>query len=135
VRIDVPALQTVPGEDSYGSGRLDTAPIGPFQDGQQLQVERHGDGQRRVRVPGARLERAELQRFLDGQDIDTRTVWTGNAARQPIMSAKSFRVPPAASRGPTRSWRRESYYLATMAWVTSTCNFVIDRLQAFLDAR
>ena len=78
------------------------------------------------------FERAELQEFLDGQGIDIRTVWTGNAARQPMMSEKSFRVPPAACRG---NQIRE-------AGVVLPCNhgmgdkhmeFVIAPLQAFLD--
>ncbi|MGA7420637.1 MAG: DegT/DnrJ/EryC1/StrS family aminotransferase [Acidimicrobiales bacterium] len=41
----------------------------------------------------AGFERAELQQFLDTRGIDTRTVWTGNATRQPMLSGHNFRVP------------------------------------------
>ena len=92
---------------SFGSGRLDTAPIGPFQDGRQLQVQRPGDRQRRVGVPGAGFERAELQQLLD--------------------------VHPSCLSRATRSWGQESYYLATHGKGDKHMEFVIDRLQAFLD--
>jgi CDP-6-deoxy-D-xylo-4-hexulose-3-dehydrase len=44
--------------------------------------------------PGAGFTRSELQQYLDRQGIDTRTVWTGNAARQPMMAGRPFRLPP-----------------------------------------
>lgn len=37
--------------------------------------------------------RADLQQYLEGRGIDTRTVWTGNVARQPMMQGVTFRVP------------------------------------------
>ena len=43
--------------------------------------------------PDAGFGRSELQQFLEPRGIDTRTVWTGNATRQPMMSGVSFRQP------------------------------------------
>jgi dTDP-4-amino-4,6-dideoxygalactose transaminase len=37
--------------------------------------------------------RSELQQFLEQRGVDTRTVWTGNAARQPMMRDVPFRQP------------------------------------------
>ncbi len=37
--------------------------------------------------------RADLQAHLDANGVDTRTVWTGNATRQPFMSGVDFRQP------------------------------------------
>jgi len=34
-----------------------------------------------------------VQSFLDGKGIDTRTVWTGNATRQPMLQGVDWRVP------------------------------------------
>jgi CDP-4-dehydro-6-deoxyglucose reductase, E1 len=43
--------------------------------------------------PDAGFERADVQQFLEARGIDTRTVWTGNAARQPMMRGVEFRQP------------------------------------------
>ena len=37
--------------------------------------------------------RADLQTHLDGNGVDTRTVWTGNATRQPFMAQVAYRQP------------------------------------------
>ncbi|MCQ3811750.1 MAG: DegT/DnrJ/EryC1/StrS family aminotransferase [Acidimicrobiia bacterium] len=44
-------------------------------------------------APDAGFVRADLQAHLDGNGVDTRTVWTGNATRQPFMSGVDFRQP------------------------------------------
>jgi CDP-6-deoxy-D-xylo-4-hexulose-3-dehydrase len=41
----------------------------------------------------AGFERADIQTFLDSRDIDTRTVWTGNATRQPMLRGAEYRIP------------------------------------------
>lgn len=43
--------------------------------------------------PGAGFTRSDLQQFLDTRGIDTRTVWTGNATRQPMMRKVECRAP------------------------------------------
>jgi CDP-6-deoxy-D-xylo-4-hexulose-3-dehydrase len=43
--------------------------------------------------PDAGFTRSDLQQFLESRDIDTRTVWTGNAVRQPMMKNVRYRVP------------------------------------------
>jgi CDP-6-deoxy-D-xylo-4-hexulose-3-dehydrase len=45
--------------------------------------------------PDAGFSRADLQAGLSERGIDTRTVWTGNAARQPMMKGVQFRQPAA----------------------------------------
>jgi CDP-6-deoxy-D-xylo-4-hexulose-3-dehydrase len=37
--------------------------------------------------------RPELQRFLDARGIETRTIWTGNVARQPMLRGCPLRLP------------------------------------------
>jgi CDP-6-deoxy-D-xylo-4-hexulose-3-dehydrase len=37
--------------------------------------------------------RSDMQRFLEERQVDTRTVWTGNVARQPMMKDVTFRAP------------------------------------------
>jgi CDP-6-deoxy-D-xylo-4-hexulose-3-dehydrase len=43
--------------------------------------------------PAAGFSRSELQMFLEQRGIDTRTAWTGNAARQPMMKGVEYRQP------------------------------------------
>jgi CDP-6-deoxy-D-xylo-4-hexulose-3-dehydrase len=44
---------------------------------------------------GAGIGRADVQQFLDGRGIDTRTVWTGNATRQPMLRGVPWKAPEA----------------------------------------
>ncbi len=44
--------------------------------------------------PGSGIRRAELQRWMESHGIDTRMVWTGNAARQPAFRDLPHRTPP-----------------------------------------
>lgn len=41
----------------------------------------------------AGFERADLQAHLEGAGIDTRTVWSGNVTRHPMMRGVRYRVP------------------------------------------
>jgi CDP-6-deoxy-D-xylo-4-hexulose-3-dehydrase len=43
--------------------------------------------------PDAGFARSDLQQFLEPRGIDTRTVWTGNATRQPMMRGVPSRQP------------------------------------------
>ncbi|MEO5840590.1 MAG: DegT/DnrJ/EryC1/StrS family aminotransferase [Acidimicrobiales bacterium] len=43
--------------------------------------------------PAAGFGRGDLQRFLDNHGIDTRTIWTGNVTRQPMLKGVEVRVP------------------------------------------
>ena len=37
--------------------------------------------------------RAQLQEYIDAHGVDTRTVWTGNATRQPMLKGLQYRQP------------------------------------------
>lgn len=41
----------------------------------------------------AGFSRADVQSFLDQKEIDTRTVWTGNAVRQPMLRGRQVATP------------------------------------------
>ncbi len=43
--------------------------------------------------PDAGFTRSDMQLFLEERGVDTRTVWTGNVARQPMMKDVTFRAP------------------------------------------
>jgi CDP-4-dehydro-6-deoxyglucose reductase, E1 len=44
--------------------------------------------------PEAGIRRADLQQWLEARGVDTRMVWTGNAARQPAFRSAPHRRPP-----------------------------------------
>ncbi len=47
-----------------------------------------------VRIrPEAGFRRSDLQEHLEVHGVDTRTVWSGNVTRQPMMKGVSYRVP------------------------------------------
>jgi CDP-6-deoxy-D-xylo-4-hexulose-3-dehydrase len=41
------------------------------------------------------IRRSELQQWMESHGVDTRMVWTGNAARQPAFRNRPFRAPEA----------------------------------------
>jgi CDP-6-deoxy-D-xylo-4-hexulose-3-dehydrase len=43
---------------------------------------------------GTKFARADMQEYLDARSIDTRTIWTGNVSRQPMLQGATFRLPP-----------------------------------------
>ncbi len=43
--------------------------------------------------PGSGIRRSELQSWMESHGVDTRMVWTGNAARQPAFRDLPFRQP------------------------------------------
>ncbi len=43
--------------------------------------------------PDGGFTRSDVQHYLEERAIDTRTVWTGNAARQPMMKNVNYRAP------------------------------------------
>jgi len=45
--------------------------------------------------PGCGIRRSELQQWMEAHGVDTRMVWTGNAARQPAFRDRPHRLPAA----------------------------------------
>jgi CDP-4-dehydro-6-deoxyglucose reductase, E1 len=43
--------------------------------------------------PGCGIRRSEFQQWMEQHGVDTRMVWTGNAARQPAFRSRPHRVP------------------------------------------
>ena len=44
--------------------------------------------------PQSGIRRSEFQQWMEAHGVDTRMVWTGNAARQPAFKDRPFRQPP-----------------------------------------
>jgi CDP-6-deoxy-D-xylo-4-hexulose-3-dehydrase len=44
--------------------------------------------------PDAGFERGHMQEYLDSHEVDTRTIWSGNVVRQPMMKNQMCRIAP-----------------------------------------
>ncbi len=80
---------------------------------------------------GAGFERPELQAFLDERGIDTRTIWTGNVARQPMMRGRATRLPADGLPNADAVMRRGVLLPLSHAIDDPTLDYVLDALDTF----
>ena len=85
--------------------------------------------------PDAGFERAELQQFIDSRGVDTRTVWTGNATRQPMMRGADFVQPAAGLPSADAIMERGVVLPMSHALGDDDIQFVLDQVEAFLSSR
>lgn len=85
--------------------------------------------------PDAGFVRAEVQEYLDGHDVDTRTVWTGNVARQPMMRGVPLRLPEDGLPNADAVMERAFLLPCNHGMGDSDVAFVTDQLEGFLSAR
>ena len=77
--------------------------------------------------------RPDLQRFLDGRGIETRTIWTGNVARQPMLRGRTVRLPPDGLPNADVVMARGVLLPLSHAIDDDTLDFVLAQLAEFLD--
>jgi CDP-4-dehydro-6-deoxyglucose reductase, E1 len=85
--------------------------------------------------PDAGFVRADLQQFLDGHGIDTRTIWTGNVTRQPMLRGIEIRVPPAGLPVADDVMARGVLLPLSHAIDDDTLDYVTDTVGDFLASR
>jgi CDP-6-deoxy-D-xylo-4-hexulose-3-dehydrase len=83
-------------------------------------------------APGAGFERPDLQLFLDERGIDTRTIWTGNVARQPMLRGRSVVTPPDGLPRADAVMERGVLLPLSHAIDDATLDFVLETLTEFL---
>ena len=86
-------------------------------------------------APDAGFERADLQEFLDGRGIDTRTIWTGNVTRQPMLGGVEVRRPPGGLPESDAVMERGVLLPLSHAIDDDTLEFVIRQVEEFLTRR
>jgi len=84
--------------------------------------------------PDAGFERAQLQQFIDSRGVDTRTVWTGNATRQPMMRGTNFVQPTAGLPNADAIMERGVVLPMSHALGDADIQFVLDQVEAFLSS-
>jgi CDP-6-deoxy-D-xylo-4-hexulose-3-dehydrase len=80
----------------------------------------------------AGFARPDLQRFLDGRGIDTRTIWTGNVARQPMLRGCTVRLPDGGLPNADVIMARGVLLPLSHAMDDATLDFVLTQLEEFL---
>jgi len=81
----------------------------------------------------AGFTRGDLQAFLEHEGIETRTVWSGNVARQPMMRDVRFRQPDAGLPNADAVMERGMLIPMSHALSDDDIAFVCSRIEAFLD--
>ena len=79
--------------------------------------------------------RSELQQYLDDHDIDTRTVWTGNVTRQPMMQGVAYRVPEGGLPNADVIMERAFLLPCNHGMGDEDVAYVLDQLDGFLKTR
>jgi CDP-6-deoxy-D-xylo-4-hexulose-3-dehydrase len=85
--------------------------------------------------PAAGFERADLQEFLDGRGIDTRTIWTGNVTRQPMLAGVDARLPADGLPRADAVMERGMLLPLSHAFGDETLDVVTGTVEEFLAAR
>ena len=80
----------------------------------------------------AGFERPDLQLFLDERGIDTRTIWTGNVARQPMVRGRRLVLPPDGLPNADEIMERGVLLPLSHAITDDTLDFVLATLADFL---
>jgi CDP-6-deoxy-D-xylo-4-hexulose-3-dehydrase len=85
--------------------------------------------------PEAGFVRSQLQQYLDDHDIDTRTVWTGNVTRQPMMLGVAYRVPEDGLPNADIIMERAFLLPCNHGMGDEDVQYVLDQLDGFLKTR
>lgn len=82
----------------------------------------------------AGFERAELQEHLDGEGVDTRTIWTGNVTRQPMLQGRPLRVPADGLPRADAVMERGVLLPLSHALDDEDIDYVVQQVERFLEA-
>jgi CDP-4-dehydro-6-deoxyglucose reductase, E1 len=83
--------------------------------------------------PDAGVRRSELQRWMEHRGVDTRMVWTGNAARQPAFRDRPHRTPPGGLPNADRVMERGLVLPNSHAMTDDDCAYIGECLAGFVD--
>lgn len=85
--------------------------------------------------PNAGFERADLQQYLEQRGIDTRTVWTGNITRQPMMEGATFRLPKTGLPNADQVMARGMLVPMNHAMDDDDIAYMIEHIEGFVAKR
>jgi CDP-4-dehydro-6-deoxyglucose reductase, E1 len=85
--------------------------------------------------PESGIRRAELQQWMERHGVDTRMVWTGNAARQPAFRDRPQRQPEGGLPNADRVMEWGLILPNNHSLVDDDCVYIGECIAAFLDER
>ena len=83
----------------------------------------------------AGIRRADLQQWMEARGVDTRMVWTGNAARQPVFRSAPHRRPPGGLPNADRVMEWGLVLPNHHGMDDDDCNYLGECLEAFVTER
>ena len=84
---------------------------------------------------GAGFHRSELQEYLDRAGIDSRTIWTGNVTRQPMMRGVDYRAPAGGLPNSDRVMENGLALSCSHGMTDGERKYVTTTIEEFLVAR
>lgn len=81
---------------------------------------------------GARFKRPELQEHLEQHGVDTRTVWSGNVTRHPMMRGVVFRTPAGGLPNADRVMRNGMILPCSHGLTDAMLDYVVEQIDAFV---
>jgi CDP-6-deoxy-D-xylo-4-hexulose-3-dehydrase len=85
--------------------------------------------------PGGGVRRADLQQWMEARGVDTRMVWTGNAARQPAFRGAPHRRPPGGLPNADRVMEHGLVLPNHHGMDDDDCGYIGECLEAFVAER
>jgi CDP-6-deoxy-D-xylo-4-hexulose-3-dehydrase len=85
--------------------------------------------------PSSGIRRAELQQWMESRGIDTRMVWTGNAARQPAFHDRPHRQPAGGLPNADRVMEWGLILPNNHSMNDDDCHYIGECLDAFVTGR
>jgi CDP-6-deoxy-D-xylo-4-hexulose-3-dehydrase len=82
----------------------------------------------------AGFDRPDMQRFLDDTGVETRTIWTGNVARQPMLRGRELVLPEDGLPNADNVMRRGVLLPLSHAIDDETLDFVFAQVDAFVES-
>jgi CDP-4-dehydro-6-deoxyglucose reductase, E1 len=82
--------------------------------------------------PSSGIRRSELQEWMESRGVDTRMVWTGNAARQPAFRDRAHRVPAGGLPNADRVMEWGLILPNNHSMNDDDCNYIGECLDAFV---
>jgi CDP-6-deoxy-D-xylo-4-hexulose-3-dehydrase len=85
--------------------------------------------------PESDIRRSDLQQWMESRGVDTRMVWTGNAARQPAFRDKAHRSPAGGLPNADRVMEHGVVLPNTHSLTDDDCDYIGECLEAFVVER
>jgi len=84
--------------------------------------------------PDSGIRRSDFQHWMESHGIDTRMVWTGNAARQPAFRDKPHRTPTGGLPNADRVMERGVILPNSHSMTDDDCAYIGETVDAFVKA-